>query len=327
MIERRDLGPRDVLVKIAYAGICHSDIHQARHEWGRGLFPMVPGHEIAGTVEQVGPEVTRHRVGDPVGVGVMVSSCGECPNCLAGDQQYCFKDPVWTYNALDRDGRPTYGGYSSHIVVEEDFVFRIPAGIGLDVAAPLLCAGVTLYSPLAHWGAGPGKRVAIVGMGGLGHLGVKIAHALGAEVTVLSHSLSKQADGQRFGASHYYATGDSATFAPLRRHFDLIINTVSAPLPVNDYLDMLGRNGTLVIVGLPPEPLSVSASTLTDSRRSFAGSSVGGTRQTQEMLDFCATHGLGAEVEVIAARQIDDAYERVINSDVRYRFVIDTATF
>lgn len=326
-IERRDLGPRDVLVKIAYAGICHSDIHQARHEWGRGLFPMVPGHEIAGTVEQVGPEVTRHRVGDPVGVGVMVSSCGECPNCLAGDQQYCFKDPVWTYNALDRDGRPTYGGYSTHIVVEEDFVFRIPAGIGLDVAAPLLCAGVTLYSPLAHWGAGPGKRVAIVGMGGLGHLGVKIAHALGAEVTVLSHSLSKQADGKRFGASHYYATGDSATFASLRRHFDLIVNTVSAPLPVNDYLGMLGRNGTLVIVGLPPEPLSVSASTLTDSRRSFAGSSVGGTRQTQEMLDFCAAHGLGAEVEVIAARQIDDAYERVINSDVRYRFVIDTATF
>jgi uncharacterized zinc-type alcohol dehydrogenase-like protein len=316
-----------VLVKIAYAGICHTDIHVARDEWGGALFPLVPGHEIAGTVEQTGPEVTRHRVGDRVGIGVMVDSCRECANCLAGEEQYCLKGNIGTYNSIGKDGRPTYGGYSTHIVVDEDFVLRIPDGIGLDVAAPLLCAGVTLYSPLKHWGAGPGRQVAIVGLGGLGHIGVKIAAALGAEVTVLSHTLSKQEDGKRLGASHFYATSDDATFKQLENRFDLIVSTVSAVLPMDDYLGLLSINGTLVNVGLPPEPLAVRAFPLITNRRSLSGSMVGGIGQTQEMLDFCAAHGLGADIEVIGGPEIDHAFDRVVSSDVRYRFVIDTATF
>lgn len=316
-----------MLVKIAYAGICHTDIHVARDEWGGALFPLVPGHEIAGTVEQTGPEVTRHRVGDRVGIGVMVDSCRECANCLAGEEQYCLKGNIGTYNSIGKDGRPTYGGYSTHIVVDEDFVLRIPDGIGLDVAAPLLCAGVTLYSPLKHWGAGPGRQVAIVGLGGLGHIGVKIAAALGAEVTVLSHTLSKQEDGKRLGASHFYATSDDATFKQLENRFDLIVSTVSAVLPMDDYLGLLSINGTLVNVGLPPEPLAVRAFPLITNRRSLSGSMVGGIGQTQEMLDFCAAHGLGADIEVIGGPEIDHAFDRVVSSDVRYRFVIDTATF
>jgi uncharacterized zinc-type alcohol dehydrogenase-like protein len=326
-IQRRDLGPSDVLIEIAYAGICHSDIHTAREEWGEAIFPLVPGHEIAGTVAEIGSAVTRYQVGDRVGVGCMVDSCRECENCLAGEEQYCLNGNVGTYNAIGKDGRPTEGGYSSHIVVDQDFVLGIPQGISLDVAAPLLCAGITLYSPLKHWGAGPGKRVAIVGLGGLGHMGVKIAHALGAEVTVLSQTLSKQQDGLRLGADHYYATSDEDTFDKLAGSFDLIVNTVSASLPMDRYLSLLRLDGALVNVGAPPEPQSVSAFTLIGSRRSWAGSMIGGIAQTQEMLDFCAEHGLGAEIELIGAEQIDEAYDRVVGSDVRYRFVIDGATF
>jgi uncharacterized zinc-type alcohol dehydrogenase-like protein len=326
-IERRDLGPTDVLIKIAYAGICHSDIHTARDEWGSTIFPLVPGHEIAGTVEETGTEVTRHAVGDRVGVGCMVDSCRECENCLAGDQQYCLNGPVWTYNAIGKDGRPTEGGYSSHIVVDQDFVLRIPEGIELDVAAPLLCAGITLYSPLKHWGAGADRPVAIVGLGGLGHMGVQIAHALGAEVTVLSQTLSKMEDGKRLGADHYYATSDEDTFKELQNRFDLIVCTVSATLPLDSYLSLLRLDGVLVNVGAPPAPLSMRCGSLRDNRRSLAGSTIGGTRETQEMLDFCAEHRLGAEIEVIGGEEIDRAYDRVVASDVRYRFVIDTATF
>jgi uncharacterized zinc-type alcohol dehydrogenase-like protein len=326
-IQRRDLGPRDVLIKIAYAGICHSDIHTAREEWGEALFPLVPGHEIAGTVEVIGSEVDKYTVGDRVGVGCMVDSCRECENCLAGEEQYCLKGNVGTYNAIGKDGRPTDGGYSSHIVVDQDFVLGIPEGISLDVAAPLLCAGITLYSPLKHWGAGPGKKVAIVGLGGLGHVGVKIAHALGAEVSVLSQTLSKQDDGMKLGADHFYATSDDETFDNLAGSFDLIINTVSATLPMDKYLSLLRLDGTMVNVGAPAEPLTVAAFSLIPMRRSWAGSMIGGIRQTQEMLDFCAEHNLGADIEVISGEQIDEAYDRVVASDVRYRFVIDTATF
>lgn len=329
-IERRELGPYDVLIDVKYAGICHSDIHTARNEWRGTAYPCVPGHEIAGIVAAVGSEVTRHRVGDRVGVGCLVGSCGHCDPCLAGEQQYCENGAVWTYNspvpAEQQAGGRTLGGYATQIVVTESFVLAIPEGIGLDVAAPLLCAGITLFSPLRHWHAGPGKRVAIIGMGGLGHIGVKIAAAMGAEVTVLSHSLSKQEDGLRFGAHHYYATGDRDTFKKLRGSFDLIINTVSADLPIEDYLKLLRLDGSLVALGLPEQPYSVRASALAGLRRSLSGSMIGGIPQTQEMLDFCAEHGIGAEIEVIAADRIDEAYERVIASDVRYRFVIDAAT-
>jgi alcohol dehydrogenase (NADP+) len=326
-IDRRDLGPNDVLIKIAFAGICHSDIHTAREEWGEAHFPLVPGHEIAGIVEAVGNDVTRYAEGDRVGVGCMVDSCRECEQCLAGQEQYCLKGMVGTYNSIGKDGRPTDGGYSTHIVVDENYALGIPEGIELDVAAPLLCAGITLYSPLKHWGAGPGKNVAIIGMGGLGHMGVKIAHALGAEVTVLSQTLSKQEDGKRFGADHYYATSDDDTFTKLAGSFDLIINTVSAVLPMGKYLSLLGVDGALVNVGAPPEPLEVPVFALIGKRRSFAGSNIGGIRETQEMLDFCAEHGVASQIETISASQIDEAYDRVVGSDVRYRFVIDTSTF
>jgi uncharacterized zinc-type alcohol dehydrogenase-like protein len=326
-IERRDVGPKDVLIEIAYAGICHSDIHTAREEWGPAHFPLVPGHEIAGIVTEIGSAVTRHAVGDRVGVGCLVDSCRECENCRAGYEQYCLTGGVGTYNSIGRDGRPTDGGYSTHIVVDEHFVLAIPDGIGLDVAAPLLCAGITVYSPLNHWKVGPGTRVAVIGMGGLGHMAVKIAHAMGAEVTVLSQSLSKQDDGLRFGADHYYATSDDATFSTLRGHFDLILNTVSATLPMAKFLSLLRLDATLVSVGAPPEPLEVPAFALLSQRRSWAGSMIGGIPETQQMLDFCAEHGIGAEIEIISADQIDAAWDRVVGSDVRYRFVIDAATF
>jgi alcohol dehydrogenase (NADP+) len=325
-IERRDLGPHDVLIDIAYAGICHSDIHTARGEWGDTHFPLVPGHEIAGVVSAVGAEVTRFAVGDRAGVGCMVDSCRECEPCLAGEEQYCLKGNTGTYDAIGRDGRPTDGGYSEKIVVDEAYTLRIPDGLELDVAAPLLCAGITLYSPLRHWGAGPGKDVAVVGLGGLGHMGVRIAKAMGAEVTVLSQSLKKQEDGLRLGADHYHATGDPDTFQALAGRFDLIVSTISASVDMGAYLGLLKLDGALVNVGLPEEPLQVPAFPLLEGRRSLAGSMIGGIRETQEMLDFCAEHGLGAEVEVISADQIDEAYDRVVASDVRYRFVIDIAT-
>ncbi|MEU1403315.1 NAD(P)-dependent alcohol dehydrogenase [Streptomyces sp. NPDC005728] len=326
-IERRAVGDFDVLIDIKFAGICHSDIHQAQDGWRPGIFPMVPGHEIAGVVAEVGSGVTKFAVGDRVGVGCMVDSCRECDNCKAGLEQYCSTGgTVWTYNAIGKDGEPTYGGYSEKVVVDENYVVRIPEGLSLDVAAPLLCAGITTYSPLKHWNAGPGKKVAVVGLGGLGHMGVKIAHALGAEVTVLSQSLRKKDDGLRLGADHYHATSDPDTFEELAGTFDIILNTVSAPLDFSAYVSLLRTDGTMVNVGLPEEPVQIVLQSLFGNRRSMSSSGIGGIAETQEMLDFCAEHGLGAEIELIRADQINEAYERVQASDVRYRFVIDTAT-
>ncbi|MED4074052.1 NAD(P)-dependent alcohol dehydrogenase [Priestia endophytica] len=325
-INRRELHPHDVLIEIKYSGICHSDIHHARSEWKDEHYPLVPGHEIAGFVVQVGSEVTKFKVGDRVGVGCMIDSCGECENCRKGEEQYCLKGNTLTYADVDKYGEHTQGGYSTHIVVTEDFVLRIPDGIELDAAAPLLCAGITTYSPLNHWGAGPGKKVAVVGLGGLGHMAVKIANAMGAEVTVLSQSLRKKDDGLQLGASYYYATSDPKTFEDLAGSFDIIINTVSANIKVDAYLSLLKLDGALINVGAPVEPLSFNVFSLLSQRRSFSGSMIGGIRETQEMLDFCAEHHIAPEIEVVSADQIDEAYERVLASDVRYRFVIDIST-
>ncbi|MCK9859585.1 NAD(P)-dependent alcohol dehydrogenase [Paenibacillus sp. ATY16] len=325
-IERRELQPRDILIEIKFAGICHSDIHSARGEWGPVQYPFVPGHEIAGIVSKVGSEVTKYNVGDRVGVGCMVDSCGKCANCHKGKEQYCLEGMTGTYGSIDRYGQYTQGGYSTHIVVKEEFVVKIPDALALDAAAPLLCAGITTYSPLRHWGAAPGKKIAVVGLGGLGHMAVKLAHAMGAEVTVLSQSLKKKEDGLQLGADYYYATSDPETFKQLAGSFDLIVNTVSAKIDINAYLSLLAVDGTLVNVGAPSEPLPVQVFSLIPQRRSFAGSSIGGIRETQEMLDFCAEHRITPEIEVISANQIDEAWERVLASDVRYRFVIDVST-
>ncbi|GAA3705081.1 NAD(P)-dependent alcohol dehydrogenase [Zhihengliuella alba] len=325
-IERRDLGPKDVLIAIRYAGICHSDIHTVRGDWGPISYPQVVGHEIVGEVVEVGPEATRHAVGDRVGVGCMVDSCRECEQCRAGNEHYCLEGNTQTYASVDRDGSITQGGYSTHVVVDEDFVLKIPESLPYDAVAPLLCAGITTYSPLARWNAGAGSRVAVVGMGGLGHLAVKIAVAMGAEVTVLSRSTSKQEDALAFGAARHVATGDDGALDGLRGSFDLIINTVSAPLDMDAYLATLRPEGALVNVGAPPQPLPVSVFSLIMGGRTFAGSNIGSIRETQEMLDFCAEHGIAPEIELIPAERINEAYQRVLDSDVRYRFVVDTAT-
>ena len=325
-ITRREVGPNDVLIEIVWAGICHSDIHTVRGHWGPQQYPLTVGHEIAGFVAQVGSDVTRHQVGDRVGVGCLVNSCRECANCVAGQEQHCVNGAVGTYASVDRDGTITQGGYSSQVVVNEEFVLRIPESIPFEKAAPLLCAGITTYSPLRHWNVGPGTKVAIVGLGGLGHMGVKIAHALGAKVTVLSQSLRKKDDGLALGADHYYATGDPATFEDLANTFDFILNTVSAPVDLDAYLRLLAFDGTLVNVGAPPEPQSFHVFNLMDNRRSLSASSIGGIPETQEMLDFCAEHGIAPEVEVVAAEQVNEAWDRVLASDVRFRFVIDIAT-
>ena len=328
--ERREPREHDVVIDIKYCGICHSDIHQARDEWSdyqdECIFPMVPGHEIAGVVAAVGKSVTKYKMGDKVGVGCYVDSCRNCPECRQGLEQYCTVGTIWTYNGRDKEGTPTYGGYSDRIVVDENYALRMPENLPLEACAPLLCAGITLYSPLKHWNAGPGKKVAIVGMGGLGHMGVKLAHALGAEVTVLSQSLSKQADGKRFGASHYYATSDPETFTKLAGTFDLVINTVSATLDWNQYLNLLKLDGTMVVVGLPEKDIPVGAFSLTAHRRSLAGSQIGGIREIQEMLDFCGKHGVACDIEMVPIQKVNEAYERVLKSDVRYRFVIDMAS-
>lgn len=322
--ERRSPGPKDVAIQIRHCGICHSDIHQARDEWGGARFPMVPGHEIAGIVTQVGAQVEKYKPGDKVGVGCMVDSCRHCPACERGLEQYCRNGIVFTYNSLEKDGKTlTQGGYSDHIVVDEDYVLRIPDNLPLDAAAPLLCAGITLYSPLKHWGTGPGKQVAILGLGGLGHMGVKIAAAMGAEVSVLSHSPTKEADAKKLGAHHFYASSKPGTLAALQDRFDLIINTVSAPLDWNPYLNLLKLDGTMVIVGVPDRPASLNAFSLIGGRRSLAGSLIGGIPETQEMLDFCGKHNIACEIEKIPIQQVNEAYERVLKSDVRYRFVID----
>lgn len=328
-ITRREPGPTEVLFDVAYAGICHSDIHTARGEWGPATYPLVPGHELAGVVREVGADVTKFSVGDRVGVGCFVDSCGECEQCRAGDEQFCDGPggTIWTYNATGRDGLPTAGGYSTCITVEQDYLCRIPDGIELANAAPLMCAGITLYSPLKRWGAGPGKRVAIIGMGGLGHMGVQIAAAMGAQVAVISQTRSKEADGLRFGASEYHALSEPGTLKGLRKSFDLIVSTVSGDQNLNALIGCLKTGGALVDVGLPEHPVQLNLSGLVGQRRVLAGSQIGGIAETQEMLDFCAEHGLAAQVEVIGGEDINAAYDRVVASDVRYRFVIDTSTF
>jgi uncharacterized zinc-type alcohol dehydrogenase-like protein len=327
--ERRELREHDVLIDIHYCGVCHSDIHQARNEWSdfqeEAIFPMVPGHEITGLVAAIGSKVTKYKVGDKVGVGCFVDSCRTCVECKSGLEQYCSVHTVWTYNARDHEGVPTQGGYSDKIVVDENYVLSIPSNLPLDASAPLLCAGITLYSPLKHWKAGPGKKVAVVGLGGLGHMGVKLAHAMGAEVTVLSQSLKKQADGKRLGADHFYATSDPATFEKLKRSFDLILNTVSAQMDWNQLLNLLKVDGSMVVVALPEKQIPIASFSLLQ-RKSLTGSAIGGIRETQEMLDFCSEHNITSDVEVIPMQKINEAFERVVNSDVRYRFVIDIAS-
>ncbi|NNG38367.1 NAD(P)-dependent alcohol dehydrogenase [Flexivirga sp. ID2601S] len=325
-LERRDLRDDDVRIDIKWAGICHSDIHTIREEWGLTPFPLTPGHEIAGIVTEVGPAVTRHKVGDRVGIGCMVDSCGECEQCKNGNEQYCEKGAVFTYASEGYDGELTQGGYAQAIVASERFVLSIPEGIELDEAAPLLCAGITTYAPLKRWGADKGAKVAVVGMGGLGHLGVKIAAAMGAEVTVLSRSTDKSADAKSYGAVDHLSTKDEKTFDKLAGTFDLILNTVSADLPMEDYLRLLKPFGAMVNVGLPTKPYSITPGSLVHGDKAIAGSLIGGIPATQEMLDFCAEHGIGATIERISADEVDDAYDKVVAGDVRYRYVIDTAT-
>lgn len=325
-IERRDPGPHDVLIDILYCGICHSDIHQARDEWGGSIFPMVPGHEIVGTVVQSGDQVTKWKTGDTVGVGCFVDSCRECEGCREGEEQFCDNGTTFTYNCYERDGKtPTYGGYSTRITVNEDYVLGIPQGMPLERVAPLLCAGITTYSPLRQYGIGKGHQVAIVGLGGLGHMGVKIAKAMGATVTVLSHSAKKRQDAMALGADDFVVTSDANAFKENARRFDFILDTVSAHHDYNAYLELLKRDKTMVLVGIP-DPIPLSAAPLVMQRRHLAGSLIGGIRETQEMLDFCAAHGVLSDVEVIPIQKVNEAYERVIKSDVRYRFVIDMAS-
>ena len=324
--ERRDVGDRDVLIKITHCGICHSDIHQARNEWGISLFPMVPGHEIIGTVAQVGTAVTGFKVGDRAGVGCFVDSCRTCTACREGLEQYCDGGPLWTYGGQDKAGRVTQGGYSTQIVVDESYVLRIPSTLSPAGAAPLLCAGITTYSPLRQWGVGKYHKLAVVGLGGLGHMAVKIAKAMGTEVTVLSTSEKKREDAKRLGAANFAVMSDSQTLSKLQGYFHFILDTVSAPHDYNTYLNLLKTDGTMILVGAPEMPAPVQAFSLIFKRRRLAGSLIGGIKETQHMLDFCATHKIESDVEVIPIQQVNEAYERVLKSDVRYRFVIDMAS-
>ena len=325
--DRRDVGAHDVALDIAYSGICHSDIHQAREEWGPAIFPMVPGHEIAGTVTSIGASVTKFKVGDKIGVGVFVDSCRTCENCLAGLQQYCLEGMTGTYNQLERDGKTVaMGGYSNRFVINEDYAVHIPANLPLEGVAPLLCAGITLYSPIKHWNVGPGKKVAVMGLGGLGHMGVKFAVAMGADVTVLSHSPHKKDDALAMGAHHFIATDDESVFNSHSKSFDVILNTVSAEIDIDKYISLLKLNGTLVVIGLPGKPYAVNVGTLLNGRRGIAGSMIGGIPELQEMLYFCGEKNIVSDVEVIKADYINEAYERTVASDVKYRFVIDAST-
>jgi uncharacterized zinc-type alcohol dehydrogenase-like protein len=324
-VERREPGPTDVAIDILFCGICHSDIHQARDEWGTGLFPMVPGHEIVGRVSSAGAKVTKLKVGDLAGVGCMVDSCGACDPCRRHLEQFCERGAAWTYNGteLDRKTR-TYGGYSTHIVVDERFVLRVPRGLDPAAAAPLLCAGITTWSPLKRFGTKRGDRVGVVGLGGLGHMAVKLASSLGAQVTMLSTSRSKEVDARRLGANEFEITSDERTFEKLKGKLDLIVDTISAPHDYNKYLGMLRVEGTMVVVGVPPKPTPVGAFSLIGGNRTLAGSLIGGIAETQEMLDYCGAHGIVSDVEVIPVGKINDAYERMMRGDVRYRFVIDS---
>lgn len=325
-VDRREPGPHDVLIDILYCGVCHSDIHQVRDEWGTSIFPMVPGHEIIGLVQQIGKKVDRWQVGDTVGVGCFVDSCRECEACRDGEEQFCEQGASFTYNSRERDGvTPTYGGYSTRIVVDESYVLKIPETLPLDRAAPLLCAGITTYSPLRQFGVRAGDRIAVVGLGGLGHMAVKLGKGMGAQVTVLSHSPEKKNDALNLGANDFIVTRDPEVFTANAGRFSFILDTVSARHDYNAYLNLLGRDGTLVLVGVP-EPSPLAAWPLISGRRRIAGSLIGGIRETQEMLDFCAEHGIAADVEVIPIQRINEAFERTLKSDVRYRFVIDMAS-
>jgi len=325
-IQRREVGPHDVQIEILYCGVCHSDIHQARNEWGGSIFPMVPGHEIVGRIINIGKEVTNFTIGELAGVGCFVDSCRTCPSCLAHEEQYCETGMTGTYNGKDKQGNPTYGGYSTQIVVDEKYTLHVSEKLALKGVAPLLCAGITTYSPLRHWKIGKGHKVAVMGLGGLGHMGVKFAVSFGAEVTVLSTSKSKEQDALKLGAHHFAVTSDPETMKGLQGHFDFILNTVSAQHDYNQFLQLLSLNGTMVVVGVPPQPSVVAAFSLIGRRRSLAGSLIGGIKETQEMLDYCAAHNIVSDVEVIAASEINTAYERMIKGDVRYRFVIDIAS-
>jgi alcohol dehydrogenase (NADP+) len=326
-IECRDVGPLDVEIEISHCGVCHSDIHQARDEWGSALFPMVPGHEIIGRVTRTGDRVTKLRAGDLAGVGCMVDSCRSCRPCESDEEQFCERGVAWTYNGTEMDRKtPTFGGYSRSIVVQERFALKVPSSLDAASAAPLLCAGITTYSPLREWNVKSGDQVAIVGLGGLGHMGVKLAKAMGAHVTVLSTSQSKKADAKRLGADEFEVTTERGTFAKLTKRFDLILDTISAPHDYDAHLRMLRPHRTMVIVGVPPASTPIAAGSLIGANRRLAGSLIGGIKQTQEMLDFCAAHGVVSDVEIIPVQKINEAYERMMRGDVRYRFVIDTAS-
>ena len=325
--ERRDLRPDDVQVEILYCGVCHSDLHQARDEWGGSMYPMVPGHEIVGKVVAIGDEVTKFKVGDTVGVGVIIDSCNTCKHCLADYEQYCLDDPTGTYNAMERDGVTlAQGGYSSQIVVKQKFVLHVDDRLDLKAVAPLLCAGITTYSPLRYANVQPGMKVGVIGLGGLGHMGVKFAVAFGAEVSVISHSPSKEADARRLGATHFIISSDKKQMKQYANYFDVILDTVSANHDFTAYLNLLGLNGKLLVVGLPPEDPKVSPFSLISNRRSVTGSMIGSMKETQEMLDFCAEKNVVADVELIRMDQINEAYERLLKNDVKYRFVIDMSS-
>jgi len=320
---RREVGIHDVLIAITHCGVCHSDIHQVRNEWGGSIFPMVPGHEIVGMITQAGSAVKKFHVGETAGVGCFVDSCRTCPACREGLEQYCESGMLLTYSGRDKDGQTTQGGYSTQIVVDENYVLRIPPALSPAGAAPLLCAGITTYSPLRHWGVGKYHKLAVVGLGGLGHMAVKIGKALGTDVTVLSTSERKRKDAERLGASDFALTSHPETFTRLQRHFDFILDTVSAPHDYNLYVNLLKTDGTLILVGAPDKPTPLEPFPLILHRRSIAGSVIGGIRETQEMLDFCATHRIESDVELIPMQQVNKAYERILNGDVRFRFVID----
>lgn len=325
--ERRDLGDHDILIDVQFCGICHSDIHQAKSEWGPSIYPMVPGHEIVGTVSKVGNAVTKFKVGDLAGVGCFVDSCRECSSCKADQEQFCKVHTAATYNGREMDKvTPTYGGYSKHHVVDEAYGLKISPDQPLSAVAPLLCAGITTYSPLKHYKIGPGSKVAVVGLGGLGHMGVKLAVAMGAEVTVLSTSPSKKDDALKLGAHHFVVTSDNANLKPLAGTFNFILDCVSADHEMDMYLKLLDVYGAMVLVGLPENPVSARAFSLAGNNRTLAGSSIGGIKETQEMLDFCAANNITSDVEVIPITQIEEAYDRTIRADVRYRFVIDMAS-
>ncbi|TGE24485.1 NAD(P)-dependent alcohol dehydrogenase [Hymenobacter aquaticus] len=324
--ERREVGSHDVQIDIHYCGVCHSDLHQIRNEWFPGIFPMVPGHEIVGRITKVGDHVKKFKVDDLAGVGCMVDSCQVCYNCQDGLEQYCVEGNTQTYNNLGRDGQPTYGGYSNTIVVREEFVVGISAKLDLAAVAPLLCAGITTYSPLRYWKVGKGHKLAVVGLGGLGHMGVKFGVAFGAEVTVLSTSPSKEQDARALGAHNFVVTSDAEQLKAVQGSFDFILDTVAADHDVNMYLSLLKTSGTHILVGAPSKPLEVPAFSLIPGRKSVAGSTIGGIAETQEMLDFCAEHGIVSDIELIDIKDITGAYERMLKGDVRYRFVIDIAT-